>query len=211
MYTNLFTTTIAFILKYRGNYDDAMGKLHEVHDLKLSSLFVRAFAMEALVGLNLEVGRDDTSLVLANKCLEILESEEFKSSGVDFDVANARGKAVKGLVELVLGNFESAESYFQGFQENKACVGEHLFHLNCCFIIWRILACHIEFSISKFFDIHAVATCNMNTQEVLLAANCALGQLEAHMGNFGDAEETLKFTESSKKQRGNQTFIDGLV
>ncbi|XP_042943244.1 uncharacterized protein LOC122277347 isoform X1 [Carya illinoinensis] len=31
----------------------------------------------------------------------------------------------------------------------------------------------------------------MSSAEVLLAATCALGQLEAHMGNFGDAEQIL--------------------
>ncbi|KAJ8754143.1 hypothetical protein K2173_002042 [Erythroxylum novogranatense] len=188
------------LLSRRGNYDDAMGKLHEVQDLKLSSLFVRVAAMEALVGLNLELGRDDTSSVLANKCLEILESEEFKSSGVDFDVAHARGKAVKGLVELVLGNLESAESYFQGFEESKACVGTaalsygEFLHATQNFqsakdLYQKVIKRMTEKN--EFSDIHAVAACNMNTHEVLLAANCALGQLEAHMGNFGDAEETL--------------------
>ncbi|KAJ8761796.1 hypothetical protein K2173_004610 [Erythroxylum novogranatense] len=82
------------LLSRRGNYDDAMGKL------ELVNLIVAA--MEALAGLNLDLGRDDTSLVLPNKCLEILESEEFKSSGVDFDATNACGKAVKGLAELII-------------------------------------------------------------------------------------------------------------
>ena len=34
----------------------------------------------------------------------------------------------------------------------------------------------------KFSDLHALAACNMSSEEVLLAATCALGQLEAHMG-----------------------------
>ncbi|KAG6643255.1 hypothetical protein CIPAW_09G197100 [Carya illinoinensis] len=42
-----------------------------------------------------------------------------------------------------------------------------------------------------FSDLNAVAACNMSSAEVLLAATCALGQLEAHMGNFGDAEQIL--------------------
>lgn len=33
-----------------------------------------------------------------------------------------------------------------------------------------------------FSDLHAFAACNMSSEEVLLAATCALGQLEAHMG-----------------------------
>jgi tetratricopeptide (TPR) repeat protein len=43
----------------------------------------------------------------------------------------------------------------------------------------------------KFSDLHALAACNMSSEEVLLAATCALGQLEAHMGNYGDAEDLL--------------------
>ncbi|CAN1849779.1 hypothetical protein LINPERHAP1_LOCUS39534 [Linum perenne] len=42
-----------------------------------------------------------------------------------------------------------------------------------------------------FTDINDLAACNMASDQVQLAATCALGQLEAHMGKFGDAEETL--------------------
>lgn len=33
-----------------------------------------------------------------------------------------------------------------------------------------------------FSDLNALAACNMSSEEVLLAATCALGQLEAHLG-----------------------------
>lgn len=33
-----------------------------------------------------------------------------------------------------------------------------------------------------FSDLNALAACNMPSEEVFLAATCALGQLEAHMG-----------------------------
>ena len=33
-----------------------------------------------------------------------------------------------------------------------------------------------------FTDVHALAACNMASEEVLLAATCSLGQLEVHMG-----------------------------
>jgi len=33
-----------------------------------------------------------------------------------------------------------------------------------------------------FTDVRALAACNMASEEVLLAATCALGQLEVHMG-----------------------------
>lgn len=38
-----------------------------------------------------------------------------------------------------------------------------------------------------FSDLNAVAACNMSSAEVLLAATCALGQLEAHMGLVQDS------------------------
>ncbi|KAG4204842.1 hypothetical protein ERO13_A04G065314v2 [Gossypium hirsutum] len=42
-----------------------------------------------------------------------------------------------------------------------------------------------------FSDMNTLAICNMASDEVLLAATFALGQLESHMGNFGAAEEIL--------------------
>ncbi|CAK7347079.1 unnamed protein product [Dovyalis caffra] len=156
--------------------------------------------MEALVGLNLELGNDDTSSVLADKCLELLGKVESKNSGEDSEVASARAKAIKGLVELAQGNLESAEPSFQGFQDNEGCIG------NAALSYGEFLHATRNFSLAKdfyqkvieevakkkdFTSIHTIAACNMASEEVLLAATCALGQLEAHMGNFGNAEETL--------------------
>lgn len=42
-----------------------------------------------------------------------------------------------------------------------------------------------------FTDSQSLSACNMNLEETLLGATCALGQLEAHLGNFDDAEEIL--------------------
>ncbi|CAH1428455.1 unnamed protein product [Lactuca virosa] len=43
-----------------------------------------------------------------------------------------------------------------------------------------------------YSDPYNLAVGNMVWEDILLAATCALGQLESHMGNFGDAEEILK-------------------
>ncbi|KAH6754732.1 Tetratricopeptide repeat superfamily protein [Perilla frutescens var. hirtella] len=48
--------------------------------------------------------------------------------------------------------------------------------------------------IKDFGDPNNFGACNMRSQEVAIAAACALGQLEAHVGNFGDAEEILTTT-----------------
>ncbi|KAK9290677.1 hypothetical protein L1049_008851 [Liquidambar formosana] len=61
-------------------------------------------AVEALVGLHLELGQDDTSSVLADKCLQRLRNN---GSGYGSEVLNGRAKAVKGLVQLVHGNLEA--------------------------------------------------------------------------------------------------------
>lgn len=45
--------------------------------------------------------------MLADKCLELLGKGGPKSNDGDFQVADARAKAIKGLVELVRGNLES--------------------------------------------------------------------------------------------------------
>ncbi|KAG5592069.1 hypothetical protein H5410_042583 [Solanum commersonii] len=40
-------------------------------------------------------------------------------------------------------------------------------------------------------DLQYVSTCNMNLEKTLLGATYALGQLDAHFGNFDDAEEIV--------------------
>ncbi|XP_021623435.1 uncharacterized protein LOC110622970 isoform X3 [Manihot esculenta] len=136
----------------------------------------------------------------AYKCLELLGKDERKRTVGEYVVADARAKAVKGLVELVCGNLGSAESLFQGFQDSEGYVG------NAALSYGEFLHATRNLSLAKdvyqkvinevaenkdFSGMHALAACNMASEEVLLAAICALGQLEAHMGKFSDAEETL--------------------
>ncbi|KAM2954478.1 hypothetical protein FF1_032749 [Malus domestica] len=175
-----------------------MEKLQKVQDLTSSSFGVRVAALEALVGLHLELEQDDTSSVLADKCLELLVKNEPESNGGDF--TNARTRAVKGLVELVHGNAASAESFFQGLKDNRAITGSsalsygEFLHATQNFSLAKDVYQNVIQGGSKNEELgnsNALAACNMSAEEVSLGATCALGQLEAHLGNFADAEEIL--------------------
>lgn len=59
--------------------------------------------------------QDDTSSVLADKCLKLLEHEDMEI-GDEYGrkVFSARSKAIKGLVELVHGDMESGKDIIIG-------------------------------------------------------------------------------------------------
>uniref|UniRef100_A0A5B6YNM5 MalT-like TPR region domain-containing protein n=1 Tax=Davidia involucrata TaxID=16924 RepID=A0A5B6YNM5_DAVIN len=189
------------LLSERGNIDEAIEKLQRIQDLNFSSIGVRVAATEALVGLHLELGQDDASSVLADICLQLLDTIKLEiGGGCGTGVLDARVKALKGLVELLHGNLESAESLFQGAQENKDCSGNvalsygEFLHASQNLSMAKELYEKVIQGVSKnkdFSDLYNLAACNMALEEVLLAATCALGQVEAHLGNFGDAEEIL--------------------
>lgn len=189
------------LLSERGAFDDAIDKLQIIQGLAESHLGVRVASMEGLVGLNLQLERDDTSWVLADKCVQLLGNDTADiGNGFGSKVLNVRAKALKGLVELVHGNLESAESFFQGLQDEKGCTG------NAALSYGEFLHSMGKFSLAKelyqkaiegisankeFADPYALAACSMSGREVQLAATCALGQLEGQLGNFSGAEEIL--------------------
>ncbi|KAK1562708.1 hypothetical protein Q3G72_015962 [Acer saccharum] len=188
------------LLYERGNFSEAIEKLQRAENLKQSSLGVRVTAMEAIVGLHLQSGEDDTSSVVADNCLGLLRRFKPESGGGDYSMVKARTNAVKGLVELIHGDIESAESCFKEFQENEICngsaalsYGEYLHATRNYSLAKEFYRKVIEVLAEKkdFSDLNALGSCNMALEEVSLAANFALGQLEAHMGNFADAEEIL--------------------
>ncbi|KAL3717150.1 hypothetical protein ACJRO7_008691 [Eucalyptus globulus] len=194
------------LLYERGNLDEAIDKLQSVADLGNPSWGVKVAAMEALVGLHLEMGQDDTSSVVADKCLKLLEKESVQTAGSGSSIINARAKAAKGLVELVLGSFQSAEPCFQGSNDDKYSTGSiALLNGNVALSYGEFLHSTCNFSLAKETYQKVIqgtsenvesaeatlGACNMVSQEVLLAATCALGQLESHLGNFNDAEEIL--------------------
>ncbi|CAN1142627.1 hypothetical protein LINPERPRIM_LOCUS26111 [Linum perenne] len=184
----------------RGNSNEALEQLQKVRELEKATLGVKVAAIEALGGINLELGNDTASSVLADKCLELLEEDKLASTSAGFEVAAARAKAIKGFVELVCGNVQAAESQFEGLQGNTDCVGStalsygEFLHATRNFSKAKELYQKVAERVSEnkgFTDINDLAACNMASDQVQLAATCALGQLEAHMGKFGDAEETL--------------------
>ncbi|KAF3968493.1 hypothetical protein CMV_007622 [Castanea mollissima] len=193
----------------RGNFDEAIEKLQGIEELRQSSLGVRVAAMESLVGLLLELGLDDASSVIADKCLKLVEKEP-KTGGGNPVVLSARAKAAKGLVELVHGNLELADTFLKGCGNNEGSIGSvalsygELLHATQNFSLAKEIYKKVIQGASEnkdFSDLHAFAACNMSSEEVLLAATCALGQLEAHMGNFGDAEDIL--TRALSKTEGH--------
>ncbi|GAV76558.1 hypothetical protein CFOL_v3_20031 [Cephalotus follicularis] len=194
----------------RGNFGEAIEKLQKVQDLKRSSLAYRVAAMEALVGLNLQLGQDDTSSVLANDFFKVVE-ENYSQAG---SVIMGRAKALKGLVELVHGNLVSAESIFGGLHKSDRCAGSvalsygEFLHATLNFSLAKELYQKVIDGVSdnwKCDDMDTIAVCNMTSEEVLLAATLALGQLEAHMGNFVGAEEMLtKALTKAEEHFGNR-------
>ncbi|KAK4776539.1 hypothetical protein SAY86_005227 [Trapa natans] len=194
----LVMLAMSTLLYEMGNFGDAMEKLRIIEDLKNSSLGVRVAAIEALVGLNLELGQDDASSVLADKCLELF-SEESIESGSTESMIKSRALAVRGLIELVRGDLDSARVFFEGSDGEVDSAG------NVALSYGQYLHCTMNFSSAKevyqkviqgtsenkgLAQTH-LAACNMIPDEVILGATCALGQLESHMGNFTDAEEIL--------------------
>lgn len=190
---------LSSLLSERGKTDEAMRALLMIQDLTSSSVGVRVAAMEALVGLNLELGLDDTSSVLADNCLKLLEDEGLMIGECSYKVFSARAKAIKGLVELVHGDMESAKVFFEGCQ-NESCIG------NASLSYGEYLHAKRDFNAAKelyqkaiaessekkdFSDPYDLGACNMSPEEVFLAATCALGQLESHLGNYEDAEEIM--------------------
>ncbi|KAH6836267.1 Tetratricopeptide repeat superfamily protein [Perilla frutescens var. hirtella] len=97
-------------------------------------------------------------------------------------------------------SLSSAQSVFEGVKS------ERLFSGNAALSYGEFLHGMRRFSTAKelyqkiiqtmseikdFGDPNNFGACNMRSQEVAIAVACALGQLEAHVGNFGDAEEIL--------------------
>ncbi|KAL6534304.1 hypothetical protein OROHE_013229 [Orobanche hederae] len=184
------------LLFERGSYEAAIERLGKLQDLSLSSS-IKVAASEALVGIYLERYQEDAASAVADLALQVLKSIGQEISDVGgFAVLEARLKALKGLIELICGNLDSAQSMFEGAQ------GEGFFIGNAALCYGEYLHGMREFSTAKemygrvigemsFSDPNYIGACNMTSEEAAIAATCALGQLEAHMGNFSAAEDTL--------------------
>ncbi|KAI3667030.1 hypothetical protein L6452_42072 [Arctium lappa] len=186
------------LLSERGNFVGAIEKLNTIKDLKVSSFPLRVATAEALAGLHLESGEDDTSSVIADVCLNDLDANKLEL-GYGFGSLDARARALKGLIELVLGNRDSSQSCFKGVEDNLGVGNDALsyaefLHATRDFATAKQLYQNVIQRIPEnkdFSDPYNLAAGNMAWEDILLAATCALGQLESHMGNFSDAEEIL--------------------
>uniref|UniRef100_A0A1J3JDW5 Uncharacterized protein n=1 Tax=Noccaea caerulescens TaxID=107243 RepID=A0A1J3JDW5_NOCCA len=179
------------LLYESGNSSEAIERLKQVMTLTMSSLSIRVVAVEALVGLLIQSGQDDASLNVADEFLELVKERGHEN----LQNVAAAAKAIKGLAELVNGSVESAESLFRGVEDHESCKG------NVALSYGEYLHATGNFETAKEMYQKAIkgvedtkesmCSCNMNLKAVSLAATFALGQLQSHVGNFGDAEETL--------------------
>ncbi|XP_024975845.1 uncharacterized protein LOC112513721 [Cynara cardunculus var. scolymus] len=194
----LVLLAMSTILSERGNLVEAIEKLNTIKDLKVSSFPLRVAATEALAGLHLESGEDDTSSVIADVCLNDLDASKLEL-GHGFGSLDAHARALKGLIELVWGNQDSSQSCFKGVEDNLG-VGNgvlsyaEFLHATRDFATAKQLYQNVIQGIPEnkdYSDPYKLAAGNMAWEDTLLAATCALGQLESHMGNFSDAEEIL--------------------
>lgn len=189
--TGTLLLAMAQLLYERGDSNKAIEKLDEVLKLTQPSSAVKAAAYEGLCGLYLRRAKDDDATKVADGFLKL-------SSGSGFEDLVPRARAMKGLVELVNGNLSSAESFFIGhdddFKGNAALSYGECLHATQNFSLAKEVYEKVikeEHANVDFSNINTLAVCNMVPNDVQLAAHFALGQLEAHMGNFGDAEEIL--------------------
>lgn len=188
------------LLYESGGLQDSMEKLQMIHQLGSASLALKVAALEALAGLNLESGQDDSSLTLATDCFKLLNSSSGGNASA-YEVLRSRAKAIKGLTHLVRGELESAEALFGSCKEDLE---------ECRDQIGNIALSHGEFlhatgNFSLATDLYekaireaengssksCLASSNMISDEILLGATCALGQLLSHSGKFNEAEELL--------------------
>ncbi|KAL8526887.1 hypothetical protein ACS0TY_015943 [Phlomoides rotata] len=197
------------LLFERGSRAAAMESLRKLQHLEklqdLSfSLGIKVAASEALAGILLELYQDDVASLGLEVVSQFLGSiRQEIGGGGGFEVLEGRIRTLKGLIELLSGNLESAQSIFEGveveryFSGNAALsCGEYL-HGKREFSSAKELYRKVIQAMSDFQDVgdpNNLGACNMTSEEVGIAASCALGQLESHLGNFIEAEEILTTT-----------------
>ncbi|KAK6146900.1 hypothetical protein DH2020_017812 [Rehmannia glutinosa] len=167
------------LLFERGSHEAAIERLGKLQDLNLSSVPIKVAASEAL---------EEAASAVADLALQILGSIRLEiGDGGGFEVLEAQIKALKA--------FFAAQSIFEGVQGERFFVGNaalsygEFFHGTRMFSTAKELYSKViqEMSeIKDFCDPNNLGACNMTSEEVAIAAACALGQLEAHMGGDTD-------------------------
>ncbi|CAJ1800264.1 unnamed protein product [Sphenostylis stenocarpa] len=207
------------MLYERGEYTEAVEKLEDVQELTNSYLGVRVAALETQAGLYLELRQDDLAAAVADKCMKVVENQQ---QARDFEAQFVRAKALKGLIELVNGNVDSAEDFFDKSLGDKYCDGisscsqsnlANIFRLRLMFgFVGTAGLSYAEFlhkiqNYSKAKEVYRnvalgatyvkrsgkpyLGAGNMSVDELIVGSMCASGQLEALMGNFYYAENSL--------------------
>ncbi|KAL3839500.1 hypothetical protein ACJIZ3_024091 [Penstemon smallii] len=112
------------LLFERGSHDVAIERLRKIQDLSLSSIAVKVAASEALVGIHLEHYQEDVASEVADIALQLLDTIRLEISNESgFEVLEARAKALKGLIELICGKLDSAQSFFEGVEKVNCFTG----------------------------------------------------------------------------------------
>ncbi|KAK2414374.1 hypothetical protein P8452_59842 [Trifolium repens] len=179
----------------RGDYVDAIEQLNGVQELSNSYLGIRVAAYEAQAGLHLELEQDDMASEVADKCIELVENEKTE----DYEALNVRARALKGLTELVKGDINSAEPYFDESLRNKLCEGTaalsyaELQQTRQNYTLAKEIYQNVlkgASELEKSGNVY-LGGGNMNMEGLMMQAMCGLGQLESHLRNFRNAEEHL--------------------
>ncbi|KAI3811799.1 hypothetical protein L1987_21531 [Smallanthus sonchifolius] len=204
----LVVLAISTLLSERGNFVGAIEKLNTIKELEVSCFPLRVVAMEALAGLHLELEEDDASSVIVDACLKDLDAIK-PEYGYGFGLLDAHVRALKGLIELGRGNVDSSKTCFEGVEKNLRAGNDALsyaefLHATRDFSTAKQLYQNVIKGIPEskdYSDPYNLAAGNMAREDILMAATCALGQLESHMGNFDDAEKILTRTLTMTEER----------
>ncbi|KAG5095195.1 hypothetical protein GLYMA_18G185200v4 [Glycine max] len=188
------------LLFERGEYAEAIEKLEGVQELTNSYLGVRVAALETQAGLHLLMRQDDLAAVVADKCMKMVENQEkpleYEERFVDYEAQFVRAKALKGLIELVNGNADSAEDFFDKSLREKYCDGtaglsyaEFLHKIGNYPMAKEVYRNVVQGAIEvKNAGRPYLGAGNMSVDELIVGSMFALGQLELLMGNYSNAE-----------------------
>eukprot|EP00252_Welwitschia_mirabilis_P005312 TRINITY_DN15811_c0_g1_i1.p1 TRINITY_DN15811_c0_g1~~TRINITY_DN15811_c0_g1_i1.p1 ORF type:complete len:425 (-),score=89.58 TRINITY_DN15811_c0_g1_i1:265-1539(-) len=216
---------MATICADREELKAAEEKLEEISELAFTSLDVRVAALEALAGLQLRIFQDGKALDYADACLHLLENAPAQLKEENLFGMKIRAKAIKGLVELVHGNLNSAASYFSGWNLERIKGSDtgsgaatlayaEFLHINGDLQLAKEMykyslevSTHVNRQNNTF-----LAACAMIPEEVHLGATCGLGQLATHCGMFEEAEEHLtQLLRETEKRWGDHSCKVGIV
>ncbi|KAL9315448.1 hypothetical protein ACSQ67_016449 [Phaseolus vulgaris] len=190
------------ILYERGEYTEAIEKLEDVQELTNSYLGVRVAALETQAGLYLELRQDDLAAAVADKCMKVVENQrqakDFEVQAKDFEAHFLRAKALKGLIELVNGNVDSADDFFdKSHDDSKYWDGIPSCSQGTAGLSYAEFL-HKKQDYTKATEVYRsvvhgavqikragnpyLGAGNMSVDELIVGSMCALGQLEALTG-----------------------------